>query len=59
MITMKRTKIDVDEVVRLKELGYTQKQIAERMNVTQQAISFVFLQRRDREKQRVEIGVRI
>ena len=56
---MAHSKIDVDEVVRLRELGYTQKQIAKRMNVTQQAISFVLLQIKDRRKEESETGVRI
>ena len=53
------SKIDVDKVVRLRKLGYTQKEIAKRLEVTQQAISFVLLQRRDRNKEESEIGVTI
>ena len=56
---MKNSKIDLDEVVRLRRLGYSQKEIAERMNVTQQAISHVLLQRRDRNKEEGKTGVAI
>ena len=56
---MRHSKIDVDEVVRLRQLGYAQKEIAKRIGVTQQAISFVLLQRRDARKEESEIGVRI
>ena len=54
-----RSKIDIDEVVRLRKQGYTQKEIAKRMNVTQQAISFVLLEIRDRRKEESELGVKL
>lgn len=56
---MAHSKIDVNEVARLRKLGYTQKQIGKRMGVTQQRISLVLLERRDRTKEESEIGVRI
>jgi len=56
---VRNSKICPDEVARLRELGYTQKEIAKRLGVTQQAISFVLLQRRDRNKEESEIGVTI
>lgn len=59
MIRVRRSKIDLDEVVRLRKLGYAQKEIAGRMEVTQQAISYVLLQRRDRNKEEDEVGVAI
>lgn len=49
---MRRSKIDVKEAIRLKKAGYTQKQIAKRMGVTRQAISFILL----KEENRHEIG---
>lgn len=47
---MKRSKINVKEAIRLKGLGYAQKQIAKRMNVTRQAISLVLLKEENRHK---------
>ena len=57
---MRRSKIDVKEALRLRKLGYTQQQIAERMDVTRQAISLVLLQRKDRNlEEEGEVGVSI
>ncbi len=52
---MKTSKIDINEVVRLRQLGYTQKEIAERVGVTQQAISLTLIKSRTKG----EIGVAI
>ena len=51
---MTESKIDLKKVIRLRELGYTQKQIARRMNVTQQAISLVLI----KTVEEIEKGVR-
>lgn len=57
---MKRSKIDVKEAKRLKRLGYSQREIAERMDVTRQAISLVLLHEKDANpKEAGEIGVSI
>ena len=49
---MKHSKINEKEAIRLKRQGYTQKQIAKRLGVTRQAISFILL----KEENRHEIG---
>lgn len=54
MIKMSRSKIDVNEIVRLRRLGYAQKEIGKHIGVTQQAISFIL-----RKLEESEIGVRI
>lgn len=53
---MPKSRIDVNEVTRLRQLGYTQQQIARCLGVTQQAISLILLKAKKKE---FEIGVKI